>query len=129
MVRSSIPRAWRFRWCSEKKLRNYHRGHRGWSTEITEVMETGERYATDSQTCRSVVDSCLRGGFGCAVVSGGAADAAELCGTVREERSDDPDAGRREAAYGDLFAEECGRGAADLDESNALRNFGGRQRR
>jgi len=64
-----------------------------------------------------------------AFVSCGAADAAELCGALREERSDDSDARRGEAAYGDLFAEERDRGAADADDSDALRHFRIRQGR
>src|SRR6266852_5398075 len=62
----------------------------------------------------------FRGGGGSAGAEGGGAgpDAA-----VRKEGRDDPDAGRRAAAHGNLCVQGSEGGAADFHRALALRNF------
>src|SRR5580692_10418184 len=55
--------------------------------------------------------------------SGARDNAAGAARAVREERSDDCNAGRRETAYGDLHTEECQGSAADFSGAHAIRNF------
>src|SRR5882757_3813004 len=59
----------------------------------------------------------------CAGSLGAGGGAAGPSRAIREERSDDLDAGRREAAYRDLHAEECQGGAADFSGAHTLRDL------
>src|SRR6267378_5947745 len=81
-----------------------------------------ETYAIDSETRVDFdPDDRVRDVRG-ACDSRSAADTGALPGFVGEARRDDPDARWGEAAHGDLFAEECGGSAANLDGAHALRN-------
>src|SRR6266851_206396 len=115
-----MRRAWRYRWCSRKSSGLTQSLRRPEHPSRLRVNRGHGDYAIDSNTCWIAGSVCLYGGCVCAFVSRGATDAGRLCATIRQARSDDPDARWREAAHGDLFAEGYAGAAAALDESNAV---------
>src|SRR4029077_12170258 len=84
-----------------------------------EVMRT---YAIDLEAWLDFCFDCRISGIGDDGLSRDAADARELRKFARKARRDDSDAGWRETAHRNLFAEERGGSPADLDGAHALRH-------